>query len=94
MRSGRRDSDPRLPAWEASTLPLSYSRKTRDVPPFPAAPLIPSLYLCRPRASTCRDRAMRCSTQVRVVGACQAPRPPVVRRPENLYTCWRQQGGT
>ena len=27
LKSGRRDLNPRLPAWEASTLPLSYSRK-------------------------------------------------------------------
>ncbi len=30
---------------------------------------------------------MRCSTQVRVAGGCQAPRPPVVQFPEKLYTC-------
>ena len=28
IESGRRDSNPRRPAWEASTLPLSYSRET------------------------------------------------------------------
>ena len=26
--SGRRDSNPRLPAWEANTLPLSYARSS------------------------------------------------------------------
>jgi hypothetical protein len=31
--SGRRDSNPRHPAWKAGTLPLSYSRKTESILP-------------------------------------------------------------
>ncbi len=31
--SGRRDSNPRHPAWKAGTLPLSYSRKTKSILP-------------------------------------------------------------
>ena len=29
--SGRRDSNPRLSAWEANTLPLSYARKINNL---------------------------------------------------------------
>ena len=31
--SGRRDSNPRHPAWKAGTLPLSYSRETEFILP-------------------------------------------------------------
>ena len=31
--SGRRDSNPRHPAWKAGTLPLSYSRETESILP-------------------------------------------------------------
>jgi hypothetical protein len=31
--SGRRDSNPRHPAWRAGTLPLSYSRETESILP-------------------------------------------------------------
>ncbi len=32
--SGRRDSNPRHPAWKAGTLPLSYSRSHTNYPPI------------------------------------------------------------
>ena len=61
--SGRRDSNPRRPAWEAGILPLNYSRKlvfsatclkAKTLEPFRSS----LLSLCCPSVSTCSDREM------------------------------------
>ncbi len=46
--SGRGDSNPRLSAWEADTLPLSYARPVPTVPILPSrgASINPSLRPC------------------------------------------------
>ena len=47
--SGRRDSNPRIMAWEAIAVPLGYARITRDIIPadFPLVkPVIPKKLRC------------------------------------------------
>ena len=66
IKSGRRDSNPRRPAWEASTLPLSYSRMVVKQPHSPTLP--PSTVVYRSRrpirkqtSSLARENRLHCN---------------------------------